>query len=248
MAENRSGKPRLRATKAEIARRCDQVLRLLLDHALFQDVVDHAEAENWCVHPRTIRRYIDMANDLLAKQLENDRAKLIAQARGRRQVLYTRAVNAGDLAVAQRILTDEAQLLNLYPPKTTINANITSPWQPHLAKLTDEQLAAFIEQAERAAKPRLEIEAKPAIDVVPNGDQQNEPIGIGNASAANGVETRAVPAFIREVHEPLPDSQRDSGTGTVVDTVPALASTGTGSSDLPGPSAGDCAQGPPAGA
>jgi len=106
----------MKAEKAEIARRIDEVLRIIVDGAEFHDIVQYAAEKQWGVKERQLRNYIAKANDLLAQRRERDRDKLLARHIAQRRNLYARALNAADYRTALTVAKDEAELEGLYPP------------------------------------------------------------------------------------------------------------------------------------
>ena len=75
--------------------------------------------KKWNVSDRQLQRYTAEADELLAQSLEDNRDRLMAYHFAARRALYARAMAAGDLSTASRILKDEAELLNLYATKRT---------------------------------------------------------------------------------------------------------------------------------
>ena len=63
----------MKATKAEISRRVEEVLRLRLDGAEFHDVVQYAAEQGWNVRERQLWNYVRASDKLLARRLEKDR-------------------------------------------------------------------------------------------------------------------------------------------------------------------------------
>jgi hypothetical protein len=107
----------MKATKAEVAGRVEEVLRIRLDGAEFSDVVQYASGKQWNVGERQLWNYIAASDGLLTKRLEKDRDKLFARHVAQRRLLYARAVNAADFRTALAIAKDEAELEGLYAAK-----------------------------------------------------------------------------------------------------------------------------------
>jgi hypothetical protein len=120
-----------KATKATVARRVEEVLRIRLDGAQFWDVLQYvaekeaAAEEPWAVPeggkpiaPRTVWWYIGKADALLAETFRKEagRKKLMRRHLAQRRGLYAKAVLQGDIKAALSVLRDEAALLGLYPP------------------------------------------------------------------------------------------------------------------------------------
>ncbi len=109
----------MKATKAEVWQRVNEVLAIRLDGAEFHDILQYAAEKGWGVGERQLWNYVRAADKLLVERLERDRDKLFARHVGQRRALLGRCVTAGDYSTASRILRDEAELLGLYPPKRT---------------------------------------------------------------------------------------------------------------------------------
>jgi len=90
-------------------------LELLLEGRDSAYIRDYASENDWKVSDRQIRRYLQSARRKAAETVARDREELIGRHLVERRVLYAKAVKANDLAVALRILRDEAQLCGLYP-------------------------------------------------------------------------------------------------------------------------------------
>lgn len=107
--------PAPKSTQAEVARRVDELLVIILDGAQHHDIVQFAALKGWGVNERQLFVYARRALDLLAERQKCGRKRLLARHVAQRQALYARAVNAADYATALRILADEARLRGLYP-------------------------------------------------------------------------------------------------------------------------------------
>jgi hypothetical protein len=128
-------------------RRVEEVLDLLLLGASFPEIRQFASAPErkpapWRVCDRQLRRYVSKAYELLAERHDADRERMIHRHLAQRRGLYARAVAAGDLGTAARVLKDEAELFNLYPPKAVEVGGKNGG--PVLVTLSpDERLAAL---------------------------------------------------------------------------------------------------------
>jgi hypothetical protein len=116
------------ATDAQVAARVEELLRIRLDGAEFWDVKEYiaekvaAKDPVWGEHEigqAMIYRYLQRVDDLIAASCKTARRKLLRTHLAKRRNLYAKAVAAADYATAKAILKDEAELLNLYPPKRT---------------------------------------------------------------------------------------------------------------------------------
>jgi hypothetical protein len=127
-ATGRSKNPNRRATNAEVLLRVEEVLRIRLDGAEFWDIRDYVrekekeEGSPWFLKPgeepmsdTQIWRYSKKADDMILEAHEENRDKLYRRHLAQRRRLYARAVNAGDIGTALRVLRDEAQMIGLYP-------------------------------------------------------------------------------------------------------------------------------------
>jgi hypothetical protein len=125
-----------RATKVEVLRRTDDVLRLLLEGQEWwgvREFVREKEAEPgsaWFLaegepplSDGMLRRYQQRADKLIFEAHERSRKKLFRRHLARRRYLYSRAVAAGDFRTALACARDEAEMLSLYPPKKTANTH-----------------------------------------------------------------------------------------------------------------------------
>ena len=103
-----------KSSKAELAARVDEVLRIRLDGAQFHDIVQYASEKGWGVSDRQLWTYLRRADDLLVERQERKRKRLVARHLAQREALYARAVNAADYRTALAVLTDSAKLQELY--------------------------------------------------------------------------------------------------------------------------------------
>jgi len=109
-----------KADKATVAKRVDEVLRLIVAGAsLYPDIVHYASENGWNVGERQLRNYLAQARQRIVAALDEDRPHLLNRHLAQRHDLYARSVSNGDLRTALAVLQDEAELLSLYPPKTT---------------------------------------------------------------------------------------------------------------------------------
>jgi hypothetical protein len=118
----------MKATKATVRARVDDILRVILDGAEPWQIgpyvaeQEQAGAAPWTVPEggkplsrRQIRRYVSWAERLLAASCRTDRDKLLRKHAAQRRNLYARALNSGQLNVALAVLRDLAELQGLYP-------------------------------------------------------------------------------------------------------------------------------------
>jgi len=125
----------MKATKAQVQERVEDILRIRLDGAEFHDIVQYASEKGWGVGERQLWNYVQAADQLLAQRLEKDRDKLFTRHIAQRRALYARAVNAADYSAACRILRNEAELLDLYPAKKAeVTGKGGAPVQLHIVE------------------------------------------------------------------------------------------------------------------
>ena len=121
MSEEQEQAPKSKASRAEVAQRVAEVLRIRLDGAAFHDVVDFAKGKCWNVSERQCGRYIEQADKLLAGQLTKDTSRVINLHVARCESLFARAVNAADYRTGLAVLAELAKLRNLYAAEKNIN-------------------------------------------------------------------------------------------------------------------------------
>jgi len=114
-------KPAKKSDDSEVARRVEEVVRIILDGAQHWDVLQYASEKGWGVSERQVRTYIARAHEILVEQQEKDREKVIARHLSQRQALFARAVNAADLRTALSVLDSEAKLRGLFPEQVAKN-------------------------------------------------------------------------------------------------------------------------------
>lgn len=113
----------MKATKAVIRQRVEQVMRIRLCGAEFWEIRQYAaetDAETdrpWNVSDRQLWRYVAAADELLDEYLDHDRKKLFNRHIGQRRALFARALESGDIRTALAVAKDEADLYGLYVKK-----------------------------------------------------------------------------------------------------------------------------------
>ena len=113
-------KPRKKAKSAksiqtEVDARVAAVLAIRLDGAQFHDIVQYAAGQGWGVSERQLWNYVKKADERLRESRERSTGRLLTLHLARRESLYARAVNAGEIGPALAVLKDQAHLLGLYP-------------------------------------------------------------------------------------------------------------------------------------
>jgi hypothetical protein len=106
----------MKSTKAEVAKRVSEVLKLRLGGAEFLDIREYANApeQGWNVSDSQLRRYIQQADALCKEYFDAKAEHLLARHLLQRRQLYTHALGAGDFRTALAVLKDEAELEGLY--------------------------------------------------------------------------------------------------------------------------------------
>jgi hypothetical protein len=120
----------MKATKATLERRIEEVLRIRLDGAEFWDVREYAREKEqeagsaWELKPGgkplsdgQLWRYVARADRLIAESCRVSRKKLLRRHLAQRRNLFAKALLAGDYRAALSAARDEAELLGLYPAR-----------------------------------------------------------------------------------------------------------------------------------
>jgi len=143
----------MKSDQATVQKRVEEILALRLLGAMATDIRRHAEEAGWNVGIRQLQRYTAAADDLMARELEEDRPKLLGYHFAARRALYARAMAVSDYGTAARVLKDEAELFGLYAAKKT---EVSGPGGGPMAfvELTHAERDAAI--AAVLARPRLD--------------------------------------------------------------------------------------------
>jgi hypothetical protein len=104
----------MKATKAEVAKRVEEILQIRLSGAEFADIRQYAAENGWNVSDRQLRRYIQDSDALMAEGFERDRDKLFVRHVAQRRALFARTMQIGDYRTALAVAKDEADLQGLY--------------------------------------------------------------------------------------------------------------------------------------
>ncbi len=119
------------ASAAVVARRVEELVRVLLDGAEESwDVCEFVRDQEkepgsaWEVKDgekplsySQIRRYVVKADKLIGESCRASRKKLLRRHLAKRRNLYAKAVSQGDVRAALAVLDSEAKLLDLFPTK-----------------------------------------------------------------------------------------------------------------------------------
>jgi hypothetical protein len=152
----------MKATKAQIQARVEEVLRIRLDGAEFWDVREYAREQEqqagspWQLPPGgkplsdgQLWRYIARADRMIAEGCRASRKKLLRRHLAQRRNLFAKAVSAGDYRTALAVARDEAELLGLYPAKgVELTGQGGAPLYPPL-----EVMVAALVKAEQTGGP-----------------------------------------------------------------------------------------------
>jgi hypothetical protein len=126
---NRKRPKKARPTKAIVARRAEEILRIRLDGAEFWDVLQYVaeqQKEPGSIRAgpdggkpfaaRTVWWYIQKADRLIAETFRNERGRkrLLRRHLAQRRNLYAKAVSQGDVRAALAVLDSEAKLAGLF--------------------------------------------------------------------------------------------------------------------------------------
>jgi hypothetical protein len=150
----------MRATKAIVRQRVEQVLQLRLLAAEFLDIRQYASAQDppWNVSDRQLWRYIAAADELLVEMLDTNRDRLFARHVGMRRALFARAMSVSDYRTAATVLKDEAGLLRLYdePSRAAPKTDALPTSASDLVKMFAARLAE-VDQANMPATERVRL-------------------------------------------------------------------------------------------
>ena len=157
---SRPPRKKAKASKAAVLLRITEVLRIRLDGAAEWDVSEYVREQEqtdgsaWKprrgekpLSDRQIRRYIERADALIAASTKESRKRSLVKHLARREAMYAKAMNAGDVRTALAVAQDEAKLRNLYPPKRTeLTGKDGRPLEAVVTtvELTDDERAAAV--------------------------------------------------------------------------------------------------------
>src|SRR4051812_4933953 len=99
-----------KATQAEVERRVNHVVDLLLNGAGYSDISQVAAQEGWPLGERHLRECLARATAVLQEQNRKDRQELLSLHLARRERLYALCLNNGEFRVALEVLRDSAEL------------------------------------------------------------------------------------------------------------------------------------------
>ncbi len=126
------GKKKPKASKATVLLRLLEIVRIRLDGAKLWDVCEYVREKEqeddspWKLpddgkplSQSQIARYVQKADDTIAESTRERRRQSRVKNLARREHMYARAMNAGDIRTALAVAQDEAKLRGLYPAKKT---------------------------------------------------------------------------------------------------------------------------------
>src|SRR5262245_54279929 len=106
----------MKATKATMLQRDEDVFKIIVLGGEFHDIREYAVKHGWGLSDTQLRRYQTKALELCQARVERDRDKVLARHLMQRRAIYARAMEAGDWRAALAVAKDEAELFGLYPP------------------------------------------------------------------------------------------------------------------------------------
>lgn len=109
--------PMPKSDKATVLTRIQDLTKLVLAGAEFNDIRQYAADQGWKLSERQLRRYQEMVYTRLAESTQRNREQLLGRHLMQRRALYARAVKSSDYRAALMILRDEAELSGLYLAK-----------------------------------------------------------------------------------------------------------------------------------
>lgn len=111
----------MKATRATVLQRVEQVAELRVAGNSLRDIrhyaaeKDLASGRPWRLSDRQLARYVQQADELIARRLDRDQSKRLCLSIARREAIYAKAFAAGDWRVALAVLKDLDELTGLYP-------------------------------------------------------------------------------------------------------------------------------------
>lgn len=144
----------MKATKAQVRRRVDELVQFRLDGAQFWHICEYVRAKEqeegsaWYrgdgkkpFSDATLWRYIGKVDDQIAAEFHSSRKKLVRQHVARRRNIFAKAMAKGDLRTAIAASDSEAKLLNLFPAS---GVEVTGKGGNALIPSFDAMVAAII--------------------------------------------------------------------------------------------------------
>ncbi|MBX9677155.1 MAG: hypothetical protein K2X38_00230 [Gemmataceae bacterium] len=168
----------MRGTKLQAEGRVTSLVRILLDGAATWDVREFVAQEErnpespWFLQegeqPRSyagIMKCLRTAKQVVAAEGNDDREQLLRQHIAKRNTVYAKAMESGDLRAALACLDSQAKLLGLFPKEKTPNDKGQLP-----------SLAVLVQAVINSEKQT--VETKAALVVKGSDDEERSPSGI----------------------------------------------------------------------
>jgi len=180
-----------KTSKAQVLLRLMAIVRIRLDGAKEWDVSEYVREQEqtdgspWKLSKgqtpltdRQIRRYIERADETIAESTESKTLDLLVRHFARRENLYAKAVNAGDIRTALAVLRDEAELRGFYPPRRTeLTGKGGGPLQYEHVPTDAERVAGITALLDRARARRDGPAADSAVPALATGRAELPPAG-----------------------------------------------------------------------
>src|SRR5215470_2518617 len=153
----------MKSTKAEVAKRVEEVFKLRLGGANLADVLQYASApeQAWGVSERQIANYVEAADKLIVEHFDAKVPCLLNRHLLQRDQLFAHAMGAGDFRTALAILDSGAKRLGLFPAERhELTGKAGGPLQYEHVPTDAERAAGITALLDRARARR----AGPAAD------------------------------------------------------------------------------------
>lgn len=136
-----------KASKAQFMLRLTEIIRIRLSGAKEWDVAEYVreqegtEGSPWRraenekpLSRRSIRRYMQKADEVIAASTKERRRQALVKHLARREEMFAKAMNAGDIRTALAVADSEAKLRRLFPAaKHEVTGKDGAPLQAALA-------------------------------------------------------------------------------------------------------------------
>jgi hypothetical protein len=172
----------MKATRAQVQARVEEVLAIRLDGAQFWHVREYArEKEREEESPWHLKdgqkplsdgqlwRYIRRADQMLADSCRASRKKLLRRHLAQRRHLYAKAVSQGDTRAALAALDSEAKLIGLFPAERAKVELGGKDGGPVRVAFSVEEAVMADKELEKWERERMQ---PPGGEPVPGGDAQ----------------------------------------------------------------------------
>ena len=136
-------RPRRRADKATVRRRVTEVVELILLGKSFRQILAYGHEQGWHVRKSQMKKYAKAAHRELEQASAEERRHMRAFHIARREMLYKRALEQGDIRTALSCLDSHAKLLGLFDPEPRQQKTAQEPRQAAAANAVDEAIAAL---------------------------------------------------------------------------------------------------------